>query len=104
MSDYHVYIMASKARTLYIGVTNNLERRVYEHQNYLVAGFTDKYNVERLVYFEATTDVTAAISREKQLKGWRRERKMELITAFNPKWNDLGADWFSSSDSSLRSE
>lgn len=68
MSDYYVYIMASKARTLYIGVTNDLERRVYEHKNHLAPGFTDKYNVERLVYFEATTDVNAAISREKRLK------------------------------------
>jgi putative endonuclease len=86
---YWVYILASRSRTLYIGVTNNLERRLFEHQNKLVRGFTSQYNIDRLVYFEETSDVTAAIAREKQLKGWRRSRKIELIESVNLKWDDL---------------
>jgi putative endonuclease len=92
--------MASRSAVLYIGVTSDLERRVYEHKNHLLPGFTDKYKVDRLVYFEATDDVTAAIAREKQLKGWRRARKMELIAERNPYWQDLAADWYSSLDAS----
>jgi putative endonuclease len=84
--DYYVYIMASRRLTLYIGMTNDLERRLYEHKNHLLPGFTSKYRVTRFVCFESTTHVLAAISREKQLKGWRRERKMELISSVNPKW------------------
>ncbi len=91
--DYYVYIMASPSRTLYIGVSNKLERRVYEHQHKLVAGFTKRYNITRLVWFESTPSVEAAITREKQLKGWLRARKIALIEAMNPNWSDLSADW-----------
>lgn len=91
--SYYVYIMTNYSRTLYIGVTNNLERRVYEHRNKLVAGFTARYNITVLVYFEETSDVLAAIAREKQLKGWRRERKLALIESLNPQWHDLSTGW-----------
>ena len=90
---YYVYIMASPSRTIYIGVTNNLERRAYEHAQQLIPGFTSRYNVSRLVYFEQTSDIYAAISREKQLKGWRRAKKIALIEASNPDWRDLSIDW-----------
>lgn len=100
MSDYYVYIMASVSRVLYIGVTNGLERRVFEHQHKLVAGFTSKYNVTRLVYYEDFGDIRDAIAREKQLKGWRREKKITLIESLNPKWRDLSADWRDPSTSS----
>ena len=79
MPDYYVYIMASRLGTLYVGVTNDLTRRVYEHRNKLVPGFTAKYNVSKLVYFEATNDVTSAIAREKQIKAWRRSKKSLLL-------------------------
>ena len=89
--NYYVYILTNKHRTvLYTGVTNDLIRRVYEHKNHLEKGsFTAKYNVEYLVYFESTADVEAAIQREKQLKGWNRKRKNQLIESKNPTWNDL---------------
>ena len=74
---------------MYVGVTNNLERRIYEHKNKLADGFTKKYNVDKLVYFDSTTDVKSAIEREKQIKGWIRKRKNELVEATNPKWEDL---------------
>ncbi len=90
---YYVYIMASPSRTIYVGVTNDLERRVYEHAQKLLPGFTSRYNVSRLVYFEETPDIYAAISREKQLKGWRRDRKIALIESSNPEWRDLSTDW-----------
>ena len=93
MSEYYVYIMASKGLVLYIGMTNDLLRRVFEHKNHLVDGFTSKYNVDRLVFYEATTDVAAAIQREKQLKGWRREKKIGLIEKLNPRWQDLAENW-----------
>jgi putative endonuclease len=94
MKKYYVYIMASKSRVLYTGVTNNLERRVYEHENKLVEGFTRKYNVNRLVFFEETTDVYAALNREKQIKGWLRSKKIALIESVNPQWKDLSLDWY----------
>lgn len=78
---------------LYIGVTNNLERRIHEHRQKLVPGFTEKYNVNKLVYFEQTTDVVSAINREKQLKKWRREKKNALVNSVNPAWKDLSAEW-----------
>ncbi len=90
---YAVYILASKSRTLYIGVTNDLMRRLYEHKHKLVQGFTSKYNIHRLVYFEQTEDVNAAIEREKVLKGWLRSRKIELIESMNPTWEDLSIGW-----------
>ena len=92
--QYYVYILASKRRTLYIGVTNDLERRVYEHKHQLVEGFTKKYNIHHLVYYEATGNVESVISREKHLKGWLRRRKVELIESVNPSWDDLSAGWY----------
>lgn len=91
---YYVYILASATNyTLYIGVTGDLLRRVYEHKNHLAPeGFTSKYNVHKLVYFEQTSDVRAALEREKQLKGWRRSKKNALIESMNPEWKDLYPD------------
>jgi putative endonuclease len=89
MHTYYVYIVASVKRTLYIGMTNDLRRRLYEHKTGVVPGFSAHYKVDRLVYFEATGDVEAAIRREKQLKGWIRNRKIELIESGNPEWEDL---------------
>ena len=79
---------------LYIGVTNNLMRRLYEHKNKLIKGFSEKYNCTKLVYFEETDDVSVAIMREKQLKKWRREKKNKLIEKENPNWDDLSEGWF----------
>lgn len=87
---------------MYIGVTNNIERRLYEHKNKLLEGFTKKYNVNKLVYYEITGDVKAAIQREKQIKSWRREKKNQLVETINKEWIDLSNDWYK--DSSLRSE
>jgi putative endonuclease len=91
---FYVYIIASKTRVLYIGVTANIHLRVFQHKRKLVPGFTRQYNVTRLVYVESTSDVRAAIQREKQLKGWRRDKKLELVASMNPEWLDLVADWF----------
>ena len=86
----YTYIMASRPNgTLYIGVTSNLPKRVYEHKNHVVKGFTDKYNVDKLVYFEETAEIEVAIAREKQLKGWTRAKKIRLIESTNPEWRDL---------------
>ena len=90
---YHVYIVASISRVIYIGVTSDLIRRVHEHRQGVVAGFTKSYRVNRLVYFEETTDVYAAIAREKQLKAWRRGKKVDLIEANNPDWKNLYLDF-----------
>ena len=90
MNTYYVYIMASKKNgTLYIGVTNNLIKRVYEHKNDLFDGFTKKYGVHKLVYFEETNDIHSAIYREKRLKKWKRRWKIDLIKKINPNWKDL---------------
>ena len=87
---YYVYILTNKHNTvLYIGVTNNINRRLYEHKNKLVDGFTKRYNLDRLVYYETTENVSTAIEREKQLKGWTRAKKNELIKSFNPELHDL---------------
>jgi putative endonuclease len=86
--------MTNARRTLYVGVTNDLIRRVYEHKNKLVEGFTKKYNITYLVYYEETPSVEAAILREKQLKGWLGKRKVDLINSFNPQWKDLALDWY----------
>ena len=95
MNEYYVYIMANRSRTLYTGVTNNLERRVYEHKHKLVEGFpTKKYNITRFVYYEQTSDIKAAIAREKQIKGWLRSKKVSLIESLNPNWSDLSVEWF----------
>ena len=84
MNRYYVYIMTNNSKTLYIGITSNLHRRVYEHKQKLANGFTKKYNINTLVYYEITNDVNAAIAREKQIKRWRREKKIKLIEDFNP--------------------
>lgn len=87
---YYIYILASKKNgTLYIGVTNNLIRRVYEHKNNIVKGFTQKYKVHNLVYYEIYNDINDAITREKRIKKWKRQWKIELIKKFNPEWKDL---------------
>lgn len=88
---YWVYILASRRRVLYVGMTSNLARRVWEHRTRYRPGFTARYNVDRLVYFEDTGDVTSAIARERELKGWRRARKIALIESQNPAWHDLGS-------------
>lgn len=93
MNTYYIYILASKRNgTLYIGVTNDLVRRVYEHKNKLVEGFTKQYNIHHLVYFEETNDISSAILREKQLKNWHRDWKINLLNEFNPDWRDLYDD------------
>ncbi len=93
MRSYYVYILASKKNgTLYAGVTNDLKRRVYEHKNNLVAGFTKKYHINLLVYFEETASIESAIVREKNLKNWRRDWKIKLIEQGNPEWEDLYDD------------
>ena len=89
---YYVYIVSNRTHVLYVGFTNDLTRRVAEHQEGLIAGFTQKYHLKRLVYFESYADVRDAIAREKQLKGWRRAKKIELIEALNPKWSDLSRE------------
>jgi putative endonuclease len=91
---YYVYIMASRSRVLYTGMTSDLQRRVYQHKQRLLPGFTSRYNVTRLVYFEETMDVREAIAREKQIKGWLRQKKVALIEDINPMWNDLSEGLF----------
>jgi putative endonuclease len=93
MKQYYVYIMSNRSRTLYTGVTGDLKRRVYEHKNKLVNGFTRKYNIAKLVYYEATSEVASAIVREKQIKGWLRRKKIALIESANPRWKDLSEEW-----------
>ena len=90
--EYFVYIMTDKSRTLYTGVTDNLMRRVYEHKNKLIPGFTSKYNIKILVYYETTPSVHAALEREKQIKGWLRAKKITLIESINPQWKDLSKE------------
>lgn len=92
--EYYVYIMTNKSRTLYTGVTGNLMRRVHEHKNKLVKGFTRKYNIQYLVYYESTPNVYSALQREKQIKGWLRSKKITLIESMNPEWKDLSEEWF----------
>ena len=93
MKNYYVYIMTNMSRTLYTGVTNDLPRRVWEHKQKLVKGFTKKYNITKLVYYEETNDVLGAIEREKQIKGWLRKKKIDLIESLNPEWKDLSEDF-----------
>lgn len=94
MSDhnYYVYIVASLSRTIYVGMTSELPRRIYQHKHKLLGGFTARYNVDRLVYFEHTTDVNAAIAREKQIKSGSRKKRVALIEQNNPGWNDLAEE------------
>jgi putative endonuclease len=94
VNEYYVYILSNFTNsTLYIGVTNDLKRRLYEHKNKLFPGFTEKYNVNKLVYFEKATDVKSAIQREKNLKKWKRSWKEALIMKTNPKFEDLSKEW-----------
>ena len=93
MSQYWVYIATNGAKTLYTGVTNDLRLRIWQHKNRLTPGFTSKYRIDRLVYFEQTPNVRGAIAREKQIKGWRRAKKLQLIESVNPAWADLSAKW-----------
>lgn len=93
--SFWVYIMASKTGTLYVGFTNELTWRIYEHKNDLVDGFTKKYQCHKLVYFEEHQYVLNAIEREKQIKKWRREKKEKLIKSYNSSWKDLAEDWYS---------
>ena len=86
-------MMSNVSRTLYVGVTNDLQRRVYEHKQKLTPGFTRKYNLTLLVYFETTSDIRAALTREKQIKGWLRAKKVALIESINPNWLDLSTEW-----------
>lgn len=91
---YCTYILTNwNNKVMYIGMTNNLERRLYEHKHHLIEGFTLRYNVDKLVYFESSFDVKAAIAREKELKGWTRARKNALVESVNPAWQDLSKDW-----------
>jgi putative endonuclease len=101
---YYVYIMTNNSDTLYIGVTNDIVRRVYEDKQKLVEGFTFEYNITQLVYYEETNDLQAAIAREKQLKGWLRRRKIALIRSVHPRWEDLSADWYKGEILRSRSE
>ncbi len=94
MKSYYVYILNNPGGMLYIGVTNNLIRRVYEHRQELVDGYTKSYHIHRLLYFEETSDVNVAIAREKEIKGWRRSKKLALIYATNPTMQDLAAEWY----------
>jgi putative endonuclease len=94
LASYYVYILTNKSRTLYTGVTNDLKRRVYQHRNKLIPGFTFQYNLSRLIFFEMTTDVRAAITREKQIKGWTRRKKLALIESANPRRRDLSVGWY----------
>ncbi|MDP2210990.1 MAG: GIY-YIG nuclease family protein [Candidatus Aquicultor sp.] len=92
---YYVYILTNKNdKVMYVGVTNNLERRMYEHKTKMIPGFTQKYNVNKLVYFEETQDVHTALTREKEIKKWRREKKNNLVVTVNSEWKDLSDGWF----------
>jgi putative endonuclease len=94
MKTFHVYVMGSKTGTLYVGVTSDIKKRVYEHKNHLIPAFTDKYNIDRLLYFEKIRDASSAINREKQIKAWKREKNVALIDSINSAWNDLSEDWY----------
>jgi len=91
--QYYVYIMSSESGVLYTGVTNSLERRVWEHKTQKIKGFTTRYRVNTLVYYEDTNDIGAAITREKEIKGWVRKKKVALINSVNPEWRDLSLDF-----------
>ena len=93
MKTYCVYIMSSANGTMYIGMTSDLPARVWQHKSKQRPGHTARYNITKLVYFEETSDVDGAIAREKQLKGWRRKRKQDLVKSANPDWRDLSEDW-----------
>ena len=90
---YYVYVMSNRSQTLYVGVTNDLERRVFEHRNPMQPTFTSRYHITRLVYFEPFSDVRDAIEREKRIKGWTRAKKLALVEDSNPTWQDLAEEW-----------
>lgn len=94
MKNYYIYIMSNKGRILYVGMTNDIKKRVCQHKNHLVPGFMDRYNIIHLVYVETFSGPISAISREKQIKKWRREKKLSLIESMNPEWKDLSDDWY----------
>jgi len=98
--QYYVYIMTNHSRTLYIGITSDLQHRVYEHKHKLTPGFTSKYRMTQLACYEVFSEPRDAIAREKQLKGWRRSKKVALIESENPLWEDLSAGWFDVQESS----
>ena len=92
--NYYVYILTNhNNRVMYVGITNDLAKRVFEHKNKLIKGFTQKYHIDKLVYFEHTLDVNSAIMREKEIKKWRREKKDKLVMSINPEWKDLSTAW-----------
>ena len=93
MKEYYVYIMSNHSRTLYTGMTNDLKRRVWQHKEKRIEGFTKQYNITQLVFYESTNDVHVAIAREKQIKGWLRAKKIALIESMNPEWKDLAEGW-----------
>ena len=93
VKEYYVYIMSSYRGTLYTGVTSDLARRAYQHRRKLIGGFTKKYNISKLVYYESTNDIRSAIDREKQIKGWLRGKKVALVESLNPQWKDLAEEW-----------
>lgn len=91
---YYVYIMTNQSRTLYVGFTNNIQQRIMQHNEGLVEGFTSHYKIDTLIYFETFSDATSGIAREKQIKRWRREKKVRLINQENPDWHDLSDGWY----------
>ena len=93
-NQYYVYIVTNKSRTLYVGMTNNIKKRLYEHKNKLIPGFTEKYNINQLIYFETFGDVHSAIAKEKTIKGRLRKKKIDLVSRTNPNWKDLSHDWY----------
>jgi putative endonuclease len=102
MPSFYIYLLTNQNnKVMYVGVTNNLVRRVYEHKTKQIQGFTEKYNVNKLGYFEETSDIRVAITREKEIKKWRREKKNLLVVSVNPEWKELSEGWFG--DLSLRS-
>ncbi|MFA7420158.1 MAG: GIY-YIG nuclease family protein [Melioribacteraceae bacterium] len=104
MNCYYVYILTNRSKTIYTGVTNDLQRRLYEHRNKMIPGFTSKYRIDKLVYFEETNDIKVAIAREKQIKGWLRAKKIALIESINPQWEDLSKEWDRDSSPALRDQ
>lgn len=94
VKEYYLYILASFNGVLYTGVTNNLERRIFEHKNKLIKGFTSKYNCNKLVYFESSIDIKSILEREKQIKNWNRTKKESLINRINPMWKDLSETFY----------
>ncbi|MHC4155130.1 MAG: GIY-YIG nuclease family protein [Planctomycetota bacterium] len=92
--QYYVYIMTNRSGTLYVGLTSDIKRRIHEHKNRTIAGFTSKYNIDKLLYFETFGDIHSAIAREKTIKGWLRNKKLELVRETNPEWLDLSKPWY----------